>query len=188
MITLANWLKANNYKIKESAKYQWDCYGNNAAIINCYPNEDDINKLPYDSEIIFDTVSGVVYEVSICDYDNKTAYRLINPDYVKSFNDEVKRRSQDDLTIDYSAAWDDVSYTNIETDNDFMEKLVAICNGKEYDKRVEVPLDLNKDELFTIMLAAHKKDITLNQFIIESLQEFINRKCFNCDINNESET
>ncbi|CAB4130251.1 hypothetical protein UFOVP116_345 [uncultured Caudovirales phage] len=39
------------------------------------------------------------------------------------------------------------------------------------DDRVSVPLNLNNDELFQLMLMAHERDITLNKLAEEILRE-----------------
>lgn len=37
----------------------------------------------------------------------------------------------------------------------------------------DIPLNLPKEELFYLMLMAHERDITFNQFVEECLKEFI---------------
>ena len=44
------------------------------------------------------------------------------------------------------------------------------------DNRKEVELDLEDNELFDLMLMAHKQDITLNQLVEKILQEYINNR------------
>ena len=41
------------------------------------------------------------------------------------------------------------------------------------DNRAEVELDLEDNELFDLMLLAHKQDITLNKLVEKILQEYI---------------
>jgi hypothetical protein len=70
-------------------------------------------------------------------------------------------------------AWDDVNYVDLEVDDDFIQKGLAIRDGNAYDTRVEVELDLDDDLLFGLMKLAHQKDITLNQLIEQILREAI---------------
>jgi predicted HicB family RNase H-like nuclease len=51
---------------------------------------------------------------------------------------------------------------------------LAIKSGQDYDTRVQIVLDLDRDLLFRIMVRAHEQDITLNQMIEKILQETIN--------------
>ena len=49
-------------------------------------------------------------------------------------------------------------------------------NDKEsLDGRESVPIDLPKEELFQLMLRAHEKNVTLNQFVESILQEVIEK-------------
>jgi hypothetical protein len=54
-----------------------------------------------------------------------------------------------------------------------MEKARAIIAGKNYDTRVQVPLDLPDDVIFQMMKMAHERDLTLNEFADDVLRAFI---------------
>ena len=41
------------------------------------------------------------------------------------------------------------------------------------DGLYDIPLDLTDDEILKIALAAHQRDITMNQFVIEALEAHI---------------
>lgn len=173
MITLEAWMKANKYVINDSETFEWDCYGDNARIITCW---DATIADAYESSIIVDVKSNVVYEVTVCDYNKKQAYRLINPDWKDAQHAEaIRRNNESNTSVNYDVAWDDVTYTDLEIDSDFIEKLEAICDEKSYDERIAIPLEFSKDELYNLMLAAHMKDMTLNQFITWALREVINQ-------------
>jgi predicted HicB family RNase H-like nuclease len=74
---------------------------------------------------------------------------------------------------DEREAWEDVNYVDLEVDEDFLEKMTAIMLEQEYDTMVSIPLDLGKEELHTLMLMAHEKNITLNEMVAEVLQAAI---------------
>lgn len=154
MITIKDFLETTQYKIAESSRFLWDCYGKNARILSS-----EEFKI-YSAQIIFDTETQTVYEATVCDYKNDRAYRLIHPDYKEAYVKEGEERG-----ANYNQAWDDVEYIDLETEDDFLEKLEAIVNEENYDDRVVVPIDIDSDVLYDLMLAAHKKDITLNQYI-----------------------
>jgi hypothetical protein len=108
--------------------------------------------------------------VEVCDYTNDRAYRMINPDYVKKHNKEAKSR---DILGDQ--AWDDVDYVDLEVDDDFIQKCLAIKAGEEYSTDVSIPLNLTDDELLVFMKAAHEADMTFNQYVNQALTVMIEK-------------
>jgi hypothetical protein len=70
-------------------------------------------------------------------------------------------------------AWDDVDYIDLDVDDDFIQKALAIKAGEDYDTRVSVPVDFTDEELLTYMKMAHEQDMTFNQFIEEALRQAI---------------
>jgi hypothetical protein len=81
---------------------------------------------------------------------------------------EAKQRN-----VDANQAWDDVKWVDLEVEEDFLEKAVAMFNGEEWDSRIQVPLDLEDDLLLQLAMEAHKRDITLNKMVEIVLQEAI---------------
>jgi len=100
------------------------------------------------TSIIFETNTLEVFGVDVCDYNKDKAYRILD-----------KSIKMDKL------AWDGVNFIDLETDEDFIEKMTAIVNGDDYDDRIVVPLDMSDEELFFLMKRAHEHDMTLNQYI-----------------------
>lgn len=168
MITLKEFLETIEYRITESDDYCWACYGPNTRSISSWNGLYEDGGWSFD--VVFDTKNQTVYEVTVCDYTNNRAYRLIHPDFKTAYEQEAKSRDVDD-----DQAWDDVDYTDLETVEDWIEKARAIVEGREYDTRVSIPIDIPDDDLFTLMKMAHLRDITLNQMIEEVLREQIER-------------
>jgi hypothetical protein len=166
MITLKEWMELVNYHITEGDSYGWQCYGDHAHQLSSWNGVH--GRGGWSANIVFDTQDQTVYEVYICDYTRDRAYRIINPDFQVQYKDEAKGRGELD-----NQAWDDVDFTDLEVDDDFIQKCLAIVAGEDYDTRVSVPLDLERDELFKLMTMAHERDITLNQFVVELLTEAI---------------
>ena len=164
MITIKDFMEVVNYRITEGSEYYWNCFGPKAYCLTSWNGKQDGHSL----SLVFDTETQEVYQVDICDYAKEKAYRWTNPAYVKAYKDEAKTRNVDDFAFE-----DDdrkrVKYIELEVAEDFIEKATAIVNGEDYDERIQVPLDLNKDELYQLMLQAHERDITLNQLVIEVL-------------------
>lgn len=166
MITLNEWLQEINFKVTSGGKYGWQCYGDNAWMLDFCEEID--NRYRIEANIILDTVTGRVYSVETTDYDSDRSYRLIDPTYQTAYKNECKDRGVKD------EVYEGHKYIDLETDEDFLGKLRAIVNGTEYDERVVIPLDIDSDILHNLMLAAHQRDVTLNQFINDALEESFN--------------
>ena len=150
MITLKEWMELVDYRISEGSDY--NMYSTNAYALSSGDGEYYWNSF----EIIFDTETQVVYCVEACDYRNDRAYRLINPDYALLPHD--------------SQAWDEVDWTNLEVDDDFMQKVLSIKSGEAYDTRISVPLTMSDDEMLVLYRMAHEADMTLNQYVESMLK------------------
>lgn len=158
--------EAMDHKITEGSEYQWQCW-------------DNARYLDYESDyagvsIVYNTKTQEVYqaEVSATDDDSIRPYRWLNPKYKEAMIAEAEERK-----VDPDQAWDDVKWCDLETEQDWIEKATAVFNGEEFDERIQVPLDLEKDELFKLMEMAHERDVTLNKMVEIILQNMIdNRK------------
>lgn len=164
MLTIKEWMEIADYKISEGSDYQWQSYGPNAYIMTSWNGEHD----GYSFSIYFDTKTQVVYEVQAHDYKNDRAYRMINTEFA-----EANANEADDRDVDNNIAWDDLAYVDLEEDDDFIQKCLAIKAGEDYDTRVSVPLDLPDDVLFDLMKLAHSQDITLNELVESILEDAI---------------
>ena len=165
MITLQQWMETVDYRITEGSTYGWNCFGPNAYSLDSWNGEQDGNSF----SILFDTRTQEVYQVEVHDYENRRSYRRINPDYVEAFKKSVAEHGVEDV------AYDDVEYTDLETDEDWLEKAEAIFLGEDYDTRVSIPIDIPDQELLTIFMAAHKLDITFNEFVERALLDMLKR-------------
>jgi hypothetical protein len=167
MLTIKEWMEVADYRITEGSDYQWQSYGPNAYIMTSWNGEND----GYSFCIYFDTKTQVVYEVQAHDYNNERAYRIVNPDFLEARADEADERD-----VDNNIAWDDLAYVELEEDDDFIQKCLAIKSGEDYDTRVSVPLNLPDDVLFDLMKLAHSQDITLNELVEGVLEDAINAR------------
>ena len=164
MITMKEWMELVGYRITEGSDYMWQCYGSNAYALDSWNGEQDGHSFT----VIFDTKDQTVYEVQAHDYVHDRAYRMINPDFQKKNKKEAKKRD-----IDKDNAWDDVDYVDLDVDDDFFQKCLAIQEGEDYDTRVSVPMEFSDEELLTYMKLAHERDITFNQLVEEVLRHAI---------------
>ena len=157
-----------DHKITTGSEYTW----------NCYP---DARFLEYESDyahvsVIFSTINQEVYEAEICIKrdaykEDMRPYRWLNPDTKDAMIDEAKKRK-----VKYRKAWDDVKYIDLDLEVDFLEKAKAIFNGLDFDTRVLMEVDLDDETLLKLAVEAHKRDITINKYIEEVLQAFIDKE------------
>jgi hypothetical protein len=164
---MKEWMELVDYKITEGSDYGWSCYGPNAYCLDSWNGVH--GKGGYSFSIVFSTKTQKVYEVSVCDYTNDRAYRMIVENKRKKHKEEAFLRN-----VNLNEAWDDVDYTELEVVDDFIQKCLAIKAGEQYDTRIEVPLTLDNDQLFLLMHLAHEKDLTLNEFVEDILTDIIN--------------
>lgn len=164
MISIKEWMELVDYKITEGSDYQWQCYGHNAYSLDSWNSD----YKGHSFTIIFDTKTQEVYEVQAHDYKHNRAYRMINPTHQPQHMMESADRG-----VNEREAWEDVDYVDIEVDDDFIQKCLAIKAGEDYDTRVSVPVDFTDEELLKYMKIAHERDITFNQLITEALTEAI---------------
>jgi hypothetical protein len=120
--------------------------------------------------VIFDTKTETVYEVQAHDYVHNRAYRLINPEFKSVHDHESNGRG-----IAVNNAWDEVDYVDLDVDDDFIQKALAIRDGEDYDTRVQIEVNFNDAELLEYMKIAHDRDITFNELVEIALQEAIDQ-------------
>jgi hypothetical protein len=162
MITLKEWMEVVDYRITEGCNFLWNCYGNHAYSLDSWDGVHDGKSF----SIIFDTKTQEVYEVQAHDFKNQRAYRIINPEYLSAMQTEATRRD-----CNKTEAWEGVDYVDLEAEDDWIQKALAIQAGEDYDTRVTIPLDLDDDIVFTLMKMAHERDLTFNEFVEDVLRE-----------------
>jgi hypothetical protein len=163
MLTLPEFFELIEHRVTGGSEFQWQCYGSQAYVI-------DSDGANHHFSVVFDRDDQTVYEVTVCDYVNNRAYRMIDPDFKFGHDDEAAGRN-----VPANQAWHDVLYVDLDVADDFIQKSLAIRDGKPYDTRVQLDLDLDDDLLFGLMKLAHQRDITLNQLIEQILTEMIDR-------------
>ena len=115
--------------------------------------------------IIFNSETREVYELTATGEAGyafgPVAYRWVNPDYLKAYRAEHETKGFD---------WKDFSeldYVDLETPDDLFEKGRAILDNVDFDRRVQIPLELEDDVIYELMKKAHERDITFNALIEE---------------------
>ena len=165
---MKEWMELVDYKITEGSDYGWQCYGPNAYCLDSWNGVH--GKGGYSFSIVFSTKTQKVYEVQVHDYTNDRAYRMIAENKREKHRKEAEHKS-----VLANQAWDDVNYVDLEVDDDFIQKCLAIKAGKDYDTGVMVELDLPNDLLLEAALNAHRQGITLNDYINKALAELVEK-------------
>jgi hypothetical protein len=155
MLTLKEFMELVDYKITEGGDYWPEGGLGGKQLYSLSAWNGDHNGWSFN--IGFDPKDDQrVYVVEVCDYKHDRAYRLVDSS----------------LTVD-KEAYDGVDYIDLDVDDDFIQKSLAIKAGEDYDTRVSVPIILPDDVLFELMKKAHEQDITLNQMLEDVLQRAI---------------
>jgi hypothetical protein len=155
--------EALQHKITGGSEYGWQCWPN-------------ARWLDYESDyahasVVFNSETQEIYTAEINDKaDEHKPYRWLNPAYKEQMYQEARTRR-----IDADHAWDNTKWYDLETSEDWCEKAGAMFKGEEFDTRVQVPLNLEKEELYKLMEMAHERDVTLNKMVEIILEEMILR-------------
>ena len=165
---MKEWMELVDYRITEGSDYGWQCYGPNAYTLDSWNGVH--GKGGYSFSIVFSTKTQKVYEVTVCDYTNDRAYRMIAENKRKKHKEEAVLRD-----VDLNEAWDDVDYTDLDVVDDFIQKALAIKEHKEYDTGILVPVDLPDELLLHAAMEAHKQNITLNAYINLALADLVEK-------------
>lgn len=163
---LQDFLETIQYKITDGSKLLWNCFGNDAYIVDS--EESNI----YSTSCTFDTKNQVVYMTEVYDYINERAYRWINPNYKNAYSDMCKVRGISE-TFAYMED-DDISFIDLEVQEDFLEKTSKIVQKLPYDTNITIPLDIPDNELLKLMIMAHEQNVTFNQLINNILERTLN--------------
>jgi hypothetical protein len=153
-------LEIVNYCFESGGKYQWHCYGDDAFFIDFKT----VAGKAVGGAIV--NSIGEVLEAHLEVPGEPICYQWTNPAYRQSYLDEAKRRG-----VDPDIAWDDVEYTILEVEEDFLERFDAIIHGREFDRGILVPLHIPDDELFVLFKMAHEANMTFNDFVNQILEK-----------------
>jgi len=168
MITLKDFLEVIDYQITEGWNYQWKCFGDHAYGMDYHDPDRSENSFT----VVFDKKQKIVYCVEAHDYQNDRSYRLMHPDFAKAYKAECEEKGIKDM------AWEDIPYTDLETEEDWLEKANAIFAGEPYDTRISIPIDLPDNELLQIFMLAHQADMTFNDYVEKILREMMSNEEF----------
>jgi hypothetical protein len=170
-MVLKDWLDAVEGRITEGDSFLWDCYGNKYEMYSLSYWNQKHGEEEISSHVVYNRLTQQVFEADVI-HGEIRAYRWIHPDYRQAAKDCAIVNGVESL---HDYAYDDLKYTDLETEEDFVQKATSIVNGSYYDTRIEFPLNLDREELFRLMELAHEADMTLNQYVEHILQIAIDK-------------
>lgn len=146
---------ATKFKISNSVKYTWKCYGENANHLDFNSNFKNVN-----ASCVFDTKSQIVYEVSL--YVGEKAYRWLNPEfknemYSESFSQKCDPREW----------FDEMFYYDCEIFEDLIEKITDCYNTGTCTNDIMVQLELDSEQIS--VLTDLSKEIGLDRLVNQIL-------------------
>lgn len=158
----------------DHCKYLWYCYPNAYSMIVTPQTTKDVAF-----DVVFNPTTGKVYEASVHDEWSKEYTRWIDPDYVPAFYSECFERQVEPNVADTDTGTefmkaDDIDEVWAELEGIFRDAGKASSvrykeNDDDEDGDETITLDLSRDELATLALAAHYKDMKINDFINEAV-------------------
>lgn len=169
MITLEQFFETIEYKISngEPCITIHDRWPATARFLACEDNF-EVSTVA----CVFDTVDQMVYQMYAIDYKANRAYRWTHPAWVESYKASVERSAKDGYRDE---PFENSQWIDLDVASDLIEKASAIHREQPYDDRIEIPLTIEDDVLFKLMLEAHRRDITFNQLVTEAVEQAIEK-------------
>jgi len=115
------------------------------------------------ADILIDGETGFVVGLSIMDFANDVDFFYGDEEHFDCMYRNFFQLS--DERID--------KIITLECKDDALNKLYHTHRGEDYDKRVSIPVDIDNYELFYVMLQAHEKDMTLNDYVADIIMRKI---------------
>lgn len=168
-MNFARFCELTQHNLTEVSRFLWPCFGENAHHFS-YWNEDH-DGFSIGTIVRLDGMTVELLEV--CDYAGNRAYRWFNP--ATGARDAYMKSAVANNGNERNQAWDDVDYVDLEVLEDFIAKAEAIRDGRDYDQRVTMPIDISDEDFARIAKLAHNRDITFNQMVEHILREEIKR-------------
>ncbi len=152
------YLSAIDYRITDGSEFLWNCW-KNARYYDCTTNYGHASMTANPDR-------GIVYEITVyATLDSDHPYRWTNPDFVDIRDAEAHERR-----LDSKKAWEDINWIDTESEDDILDKVKAILNNIDFDKRVVINIWLEETVITKLALLAHEADITLNEYFCAILR------------------
>lgn len=166
---LSDFLEAVDYKVTETSKFLWDCFGDKAQTFSYWNGESSDSSI--DISCTSDLVTQVVYMVEVWSPESNAVYIWGDPEYLESYIQEAKLRNVSPMFGDEET--DSVLFSS---ENAILEVCKSEMSINTPDKpTVEIEIELPDDLLFDAMMLAHGEDITFNEYVNKVLTSFMEK-------------
>jgi hypothetical protein len=159
----SRFLSAADYRLTDGAEYMWHCWSG-ARYYDCDSNYGH-------ASIVANPTKGEVYQITVYSLsDSDHPYRWTNPEFADVHEAESRERR-----IDNKIAWEDVPWIDTDSEEDILDKVAAILNNVDFDKRVVIAVELDVRVIARLALLAHEAGITLNEYFCNILRAEVAR-------------
>lgn len=156
-------LASFDIRITGGSDYLWNCFGDAKP----YLLESDNEHCTLG--VVFDTHTQRVLIFEAWDKLREREYIWIEPTVRDAYEQEHKDRG-----FVFLESMDDKRFTEVDVEEDILEKAQAMHQGLSYDERVLVNVDMDDAVFLKVARAAHEMDVTINEFAERALEEFVN--------------
>ena len=125
---IKDFLEAIDYKITGADEFCWTCYGEHPHRLEYWDGSSEGVSV----DMIFDTRTQAVYEVSAIDYAVEQAFRWVHPDYRDDLDEDAEFRG-----VDSDAATDTIKYHDVDDEGEIIEQLQRVVNYRLRDTEQE---------------------------------------------------
>lgn len=161
------------YKIDEAYKFEWSCFGDYAHTLDFHVENGSVS-------MIFDRQTLTIYSLTTYHYCDDVYVEWVNPLYWSNYVEEHRTRD-----IPFTAQ-DAARRGGFDTGRSVtfvlgFEEMLGIVAGFAMSAETEtssdgmVDMDLDMDVAMRLALHAHKRDVTLNQYLTILLTEYVER-------------
>lgn len=154
-----NVLDTVKYRIAQSSPYLYQSFGmENPRIFDFFDIEEEVAGNFTADE------SGKVYEI-IAEIPNiGVCYRWVDPEFRNTlYQDSIKRG------VDPTVAWEDVKFTEVESEENILFKVHCICNRIYVNASENLVQELSDTTLLKLAKIAAENDITINSVITKMI-------------------
>lgn len=147
-MNLQEFMNATSARVSGGSEYQWKCFPNAR-----FMDFADIDGKEVGS-CVFNTLTQKIYEVIFSVDEDNVSYRWTDPEWRDSRLEEARSRSIDD-----GVAYDDVNYTEVQSEDEIMKLALSITNMTYVHSHVPI-YDESNDFTPHIPSAEFEKGIT----------------------------
>lgn len=143
------------YRIEQSNPFLYQCFGMNNPRIYDFVNIDEETSGNFTAD-----ESGKVYEVIAEIPEIGVCYRWIDKEFRESAVRETLNRG-----LDPTIAWDDIKFIEIDSEENILLKVKAICNKIHFNDLGLHPTEISDSFFIKVAKMAAERDITFNEMV-----------------------